>query len=137
MFLSPWIFGDCLYNGEGIFGVNAINLQMSIDTSAKRLFSTANNYTYNISLGTDSDSNPFHNTELLFNFLSTQPTQLVSSKSVLPFTDYSRYLSFSSTTTSFAYGQTTTLISNNLQLNQLPSKFIIFVRNSKTGLYEC
>ena len=130
LFISPMIFGNTLYNGEGIFGVNSLNLQLALDTTAKRFFTASANKNdgLTISLGGQNGTEPFIDPELLMNFMSVQPTQMVSSKSVLPYTDYSLYKSSSATQIALQKGSPTTLQSNNIQLNQLPSRFFIFVR---------
>ena len=129
LFLSPYIFGNTEYNQGGFVGINTMNIVANIDTSARRLFSTGNvDYTYNISLGTSSNSNPFQNTKLLMNFLSTQPTDLIPTRNVLPYYDFPRYLSLSDQQSSMVQGQTSTLNSQNIQLSQLPDYFIINVR---------
>jgi len=61
------------------------------------------------------------------NFLSTQSTDLIPSRQVLPYSDFPRYLS-SNSSSSVSAGASATLTSQNIQLNQLPDKFIICVR---------
>jgi len=128
LFLSPFIYGNPEFNCGGICGVNTMNFVMNIDATCKRLFSTANPYTYAISLGTASNANPFTNTRMLLNFLSTQPTDLIPSRNVLPFYDFPRYLSLASNNQSFAPQTSATITSQNIQLNQLPDYFFITVR---------
>jgi hypothetical protein len=127
LFLAPFIFGDPEFNASGMLGVNSLNVVANIDGAARRVFRTASNSTVEISLGTSSNSNPFNNTRMLLNFKSLQPTQIKSSKCVLPYYDYSRYLSSSNNTIMNA-GTTATLTSNQFQLNQLPDYFLIMVR---------
>jgi hypothetical protein len=127
IFLAPFIFGDPEYNASGMLGVNTLNVVANIDGSARRVFRTASQSTVEITLGTASNSNPFNNTRMLLNFKSLQPTQIKSSKCVLPYYDYSRYLSSSNNST-MTSGSTSTLTSNQFQLNQLPDYFLIMVR---------
>jgi hypothetical protein len=131
--LSPLVFGKSDLNSAGMVGINTLNMQISIDTSAKRLFSTANP-DITIALGNSSNSNPFQNTEMLLNFLSVQPTQLVPSRTVLPYMSYPRYLSTSSTAAQVNPNTSTTLNSNNIQLNQIPDAFIIMVRQPMSSM---
>ena len=126
LFLSPFIFGNPEANSGGFVGLNTLNMVMNCN-QGKRLFRTASSGTVDIQLGTSSSSNPFSDTYLLFNFLSTQPTDIVPSRNVLPFYDFPRYISSNNNTT-VASGASYTLTSNNIQLNQLPDKFIIMVR---------
>jgi hypothetical protein len=65
---------------------------------------------------------------MLVNFLSTQPTDLVSAKNVVPYMDLPRYLSLQSATGPLNAGASATFNSQNIQINQLPDYFIINVR---------
>jgi len=147
LFLSPFIFGDCEFNQQGLLGINNMNFTFNIDATCKRLFSTANTYITGISLGTQANPNGFttggaiftqnipSSPSLLFNFLSTQPSDLIETKNVVPYMDFPRYLTSSANTTSIAAQGTATLTSSNLQINQIPDLFIISVRkpmNSQT-----
>ena len=126
--LSPFIYGEPEYNKQGLVGVNAMSFVFNIDSSCKRFWSTANDWTYNVQLGTQAQQNPFTNCRLLMNFLSTQPTDLVSAKNVVPYMDLPRYLSLQSATAPLASGATAIFNSQNIQINQLPDYFIINVR---------
>lgn len=146
LFLSPFIFGDSEYNKQGFVGLNALNLVCNIDTTCRRFFSTANSgYTYAVSLGTTDKSggnpdpvppgnaNGFSNAELLMNFLTTQPTDLIAAKNIVPFHDFSRYLSRSDSSPTISPGATSKITSQNIQLNQLPDLFLIMARKPMTS----
>jgi len=128
MGLSPFIYGDAVYNKQGLVGINAMSFVFNIDSSCKRFFSTASPYTFSVSLGTQAQQNPFTNTKMLVNFLSTQPTDLISARNVVPYMDLPRYLSLQSSTGTLAPGASATYNSQNIQINQLPDYFIVSVR---------
>jgi len=142
IFCSPFIFGEPDFNKSGLAGINTINLVMNIDGSLKRVFSTmaglaTNPSAYSVSitggnstgLGTNaSNTTLFTSPQLLMNFLSTQPTQLVPSRVVTPYIDYPRYISSGTSQQPLAIGASATLNSQNIQLNQLPDYFFIVVR---------
>jgi hypothetical protein len=134
LFLSPFIFGDPEYNCGGFAGINTMNFVANIDSTCKRLFSTANigNCTYTIGLGQPlnptPNNNAFTNSRLLFNFLSTQPSDLIPVRNVCPYMDYPRYLSLSTNSPAIASGASADINSQNIQLNQLPDYFIIVAR---------
>ena len=147
LFLSPFIFGDPEYNQQGLLGINNMNFTFNIDATCKRLFSTSNPYIRTISLGTAANPNGFtagsailtqnqpSSPALLFKFLSTQPSDLIETKNVVPYMDFPRYLTSSANTSSVAAQGSATLTSSNLQINQIPDLFIINVRkpmNSQT-----
>jgi hypothetical protein len=145
--LSPFInmTPNCC---AGLVGVNNMSMVLNVDSSCKRLFSTANNtvngggngltgYISNISLGWadapnggSSQAVGFANTRLLFNFLSLQPEQYakISTKNVIGYQDYPRYLTTFASGTTFAPGETKTLTSQSLQLNQVPDLILICAR---------
>lgn len=127
--LSPFIYGDAVYNKQGLVGINAMSFVFNIDSSCKRFFSTSHSaYTYSVSLGTQAQQNPFQNTRMLINFLSTQPTDLISARNVVPYMDLPRYLSLQSSTAPMNVGTSASFNSQNIQINQLPDYFIISVR---------
>lgn len=147
LFLSPFIFGNPEYNMGGIAGVNTINFVFNIDTTAKRMMSLSSGVgagaviTLGKAYGTNTFTNPFQggNTRMLFNFLSTQASDLIPSRNVSPYMDYPRYLSQSTQNSPIgANGGTASITSQNIQLNQLPDYFIIAVRKpmSSQTIYD-
>lgn len=144
--LSPFVNCEPECNA-GIVGVNNMSMVLNVDSSCRRLFSTANNsvvggnslqgYITNIQLGfpvapngQSSQSVGFVNTRLLFNFLSLQPEQYakISTKNVVPYLDYPRYLTTFSSGTDIAPGASRTLTSQAIQLNQIPDLILITAR---------
>jgi hypothetical protein len=146
--LSPFI--NCEPSqSAGLVGVNNMSMVLNVDSSCKRLFSTAKNlvvggvglggFISNIALGWATAPNGgvyasqavgFANTRLLFNFLSLQPEQYakISTKNVVPFLDYPRYLTTFASGTSIAPGATQRLTSQSIQLNQVPDLILITAR---------
>ena len=131
--LAPFIFGKPEYNGQGIGGCNTISIVANIDSTCKRFWSTASNATsYVVALDPQT---PFSNSAMLLNFLSTQPSQLLPVKNIVPYTDYPRYLSLASGTPTIVgwtgsgnLPSSATIVSQNIQLNQIPDEFLITVR---------
>jgi len=145
--LSPFInmTPNCC---AGLVGVNNMSMVLNVDSSCKRLFSTANTtvngagngltgYISGIALGWADAPNGgasqavgFANTRLLFNFLSLQPEQYakISTKNVVPYMDYPRYLTTFASGTTINAGATQTLTSQSLQLNQVPDLILICAR---------
>jgi hypothetical protein len=140
IFLSPFIFGDPEFNQQGLLGINNMTFTFNIDATCKRLFSSANNYITSISLGIGG-GNGFTATSaiggiqqqpsspaLLFKFLSTQPSDLIESKNVVPYMDFPRYLTTAANASAIAGLGSSSLTSSNLQINQIPDLFIINIR---------
>jgi hypothetical protein len=141
LFLSPFIFGNPEFNCQGLLGINNMALTLNVDATCKRLWSTANPYITNISLGSAANPNGFTSATaiglvgqqpsqpvLLFKFLSTQPSDLIETKNIVPYMDYPRYLTSSANQSPIASLASSTIVSSNLQINQIPDLFIISIR---------
>jgi hypothetical protein len=136
-------------NSSGLLGVNTITLTCNVDSSCKRLWSTANStivannqtgYITSINLGTagapvgsgalSTSSIGFEDTYMLMEFLSLQPSQAsqLSSKCVVGYMDYPRYITPSSNLATILPAAVFSLTSQNIQLNSVPDLFIICVR---------
>lgn len=142
--LSPFIFGNPEFNQQGFLGINNMTFTFNIDATAKRVWSSANPYITNISLGSLANPNGFNyqagavggallqnapaSPQMLFKFLSSQPSDLIATKNIVPYMDFPRYLTSSANATAVAAGATTTLTSSNVQINQIPDLFIINIR---------
>lgn len=128
--LSPFVFGDCDYNKQGLVGINAMSFVFNIDSSCKRFLSCSPTPARDIvvGLGTVANPQPFENCSMLVNFMSTQPSDLIPARNVVPYHDFPRYLSLQSATGPLGAGASTTVNSQNIQINQLPDYFIICAR---------
>ena len=141
LFLSPFIFGDPEFNLQGLLGINNMTFTFNIDATCKRLFSSSTGFLTSIALGTAANPNGFTSTTqiagllnqpanpaMLLKFLSTQPSDLIETKNVVPYMDFPRYLTSSANTTAVAPQASVALTSSNLQINQIPDLFVINVR---------
>ena len=73
---------------------------------------------------------------MLLKFLSTQGSDIVKSKNVVPYTDYPRYITTNLTTMTPALGRArVSQTTQNLQLNQMPSKIIVCIRKRMGDQY--
>ena len=127
LFLSPFIFAGLNEStNQGFVGLNTLNLNINIDSSLKRFWSKLPNSaagTYTISLTSITDA------KLMLNFLTTQITDRVQSKNVIPFVDYPRYITgVTNSSTIAASGGSSSIKSQNIQLNQIPDLFVIALR---------
>ena len=146
--LSPFVDLNA-DNSSGLLGVNTITLTCNVDSSCKRLWSTANStivannqtgYITSINLGTagapvgsgalSTSSIGFEDTYMLMEFLSLQPSQAsqLSSKCVVGYMDYPRYITPASNLATILPAAGFSLTSQNIQLNSVPDLFIICVR---------
>jgi hypothetical protein len=76
----------------------------------------------------------FNNTNMLLKFLSTQPSDRLETKNVVPFMDFPRYLTNAQNNAPIASKASSKILSNNLQLNQLPDYFIICARKQMSSM---
>ena len=152
IFLSPFIFGDPEFNQQGFLGINNMTFTFNIDATCKRLWSSAvpASVVQTISLGSLEDSQGFKYQPpfavggtpamasllnasvsppaMLFKFLSSQPSDLIATKNIVPYMDFPRYLTSSANTSVITAGSTSSLVSSNLQINQMPDLFAIMIR---------
>ena len=141
LFLSPFISGDSK-NKSGLLGLNNLTFTMNLG-SANRLLSNASYIGGNPTISSVQLSNVsgIVNPTLLFTFL-TIPPQLYSKlepKNICNYTNYQPY-QFTQALALPAYVNNPipyqTLTFSNIQLNQIPSKLIIFVQNGNLGAYD-
>jgi len=140
--LSPFI--NCEPDNQaGLVGVNNMSFVLNVDNTCKRLLSTANtqilggalvpayiNPLGGVTLGSPTQAVGFANTRLLFNFLSLQPSQYakISTKNIVPYLDYPRYLTTFTNSNPIGAGLEDSITSQNIQLNQVPDLIIICAR---------
>jgi hypothetical protein len=153
IFLSPFIFGKPSHNSQGFLGINNFSLSFNIDSTLKRLWSATEKGTSTYTLtpgiapnGQTANPNLFTNSTLvglayqpstptlLLKFLSSQPSQMIKSKNVVPYMDYPRFLTGSANTGTVDAGSSATLTASNVQLNQIPDLIVINVRKPMASL---
>jgi hypothetical protein len=152
IFLSPFIWGNPEYNCQGLLGINNMAFTFNLDSTCSRVWSTSNPYITSIVLGSPNafvqqsaftlpalpagqaqtallSASSATGPRLLFKFLSTQPSDLVQTKNIVPYMDFPRYLTSSANNPNLTAGASaTTIVSSNLQINQIPDYFIITAR---------
>lgn len=159
LFMSPFIFCKNENNCAGMLGINQLNISLTLDQSAKRCIRTGHDnfkeegantvgigFTHEISLVSVSNS------KLLVRQISTQPSQLVPSKNVVPYTNIERFNTvFSQLTRPSNYVPTATnynsynfaidtnftttdYTSQTLSLSSIPDYFVVFVRKQFSDL---
>jgi hypothetical protein len=125
LLISPFVFVPPKVGGGSIHGVQVLNFTFNI-ADANRSWRAANignkwqNYNIGVQLTSVADS------QLLFNFLSGHPSDLVPSRCVLPYWEMPRYISQPGVTVNA--GASTTLTVSNQTLNQVPDSLILIVR---------
>jgi len=142
LLLSPFIFADPKSNNQAFYGVQNMNFVFNIG-DATRVWRTAN-YTNAQTLSPLGSTfisamsvQSFSQTQLLFNFLTPHPSDLMPARNSVPFYETPRFLTtpqvpfegFNPSLSSGIQQGAVTLSTSSLQLNQIPDKLIIQVRN--------
>jgi hypothetical protein len=151
LFLSPFIWGDPVKNAQGLVGINNMAFTLNIDGGLKRVFSSGSPFITGLQAGTSVNSSLFASSgaqlatstptdipTLLIKFLSTQGSDIIKAKNVVPYTDFPRYITTNTASVSpFLTGAgapvPVPLTTQNLQLNQMPSKIMVCVRKPMSG----
>ena len=132
LFLSPFLFHS-KYNKAGLLGINTFSFVFNIDAQMRRFWSSGlaktgaggNAIPYTLSL---DQANAFTNPRILLNFLTTQQTNLLPARNITPYVDYPRYITSQQNTNVINAGNSSDIVINNIQLNQIPDRFVIVVR---------
>jgi hypothetical protein len=152
IFISPFTWSAPEHNAQGFLGINNMSFNFNIDSTLSRIMCDGTGLAFPdgvggstpavkiVSSGVGSipvaggQSGLFSATNMLLKFLSTQPSDRLETKNVVPFMDFPRYLTSANNNQPLASGAITRLISNNLQLNQIPDYFIICVRKQMSAM---
>lgn len=128
LLISPFIFSDPKSNNQAFYGIQNLNMIFNINNSANNRIWRSSNAVANKACTIDS----WQSSQLLFNFLTGHPSDMLPSRNVVGFYELPRYITTVSQAfvaqTSAQNAATTRITSSNIQLNQIPDKLIIFVR---------
>ena len=141
LLISPLLFGWNNYNNQGMYGITGLNLNISIG-NAERVWRTsyqkggyafnfdgagASTITYNKVSYSNGVNLPFSTCNLLVNYISPQPDQLLPSRNVVPYLDFPWY---PTACPDIAVDGEKVVVSQNLQLQQIPDKIVCVVRRA-------
>jgi hypothetical protein len=118
--ISPFIFADPKCNNQAMYGCQNLNFVFNIG-DASRVWRSSTGYV------TGAVINQFTSSQLIFNFLTPHPSDLLPSRNCVPFYEMPRYIT-SVSPAGWTAGSVTSLKTSSLQLNQIPDKLILFVR---------
>ena len=138
LLLSPFIFANPSSNNQAFYGIQNANFVFNIG-QADRVWRTAN---YSAAatatpLGSTAITAvsvaSFTSTRLLFNFLTPHPSDLMPSRNVCPLYELPRFITSGlapATALVAGYPPTPqTYTTSSLQLNQIPDKIVVMMRN--------
>ena len=122
--VSPWTFaGDDSQGMYGLQNLSAIYNLSSGDTASCVRF--GGDLAARFTALPVVTFNGASNSQLLFQFLTPHPSDLMPSRNVVPYYEMPRYLS--TTVPAIAAGASATVISSSIQLSQIPDKLYITV----------
>jgi hypothetical protein len=126
LMLSPFIWCDPKSNNQGLYGVQTLNFVFNLG-SANRVVRLAQSANYvNGVLGANVSIASIGTAKMLMEFYTRQPSDLVSSRNVVPFAEYPRYLTPCPPIDAGAKANGVNF--QSIQLNSIPDKLIICCR---------
>jgi len=137
LFISPFTWSDPTRSAMGLVGINNFTLTLNMNSPSgavvggapqTRCFGSSSTYISSITPGVGANGTMFSEPNLLLKFLSTQPSDMIETRNVVPYSDFPRYITPASNALQILAGASGTINSQNIQINQMPSKFIISVR---------
>jgi hypothetical protein len=158
IFLSPFIYGDPDHNKQGLVGVNNMSFTFNMNTTLNRLVSYGGPVApalITLQPGVDAspagspiawaaESNMFaslvfpnanrdlnaRTCAILLRLLSSQPSDRLQTRNVVPYYDLPRYLTNATSAANIAANTVASISSQAIQLSQLPDYFIIVARKT-------
>jgi hypothetical protein len=157
LLLSPFFFANLKANNQGFYGIQNMNIVLNVGDTARVFRSivgesaswskpspsleggTQLNETTKVYAGNKEVGGAyFNNTQLLLNFLTPHPSDMLPARNIVPFYELPRYITPWSanpnplTISGLSVGElsTFTVRTQSLQLNQIPDKLIIYVRKN-------
>jgi len=139
LFLSPFISGNCK-NKAGFLGISKMNITLFFGDATRSMsnasYALQKNATTTVPTISNVSFKTYRDPIVLLHFLTVPPTlaDKLAPQNILNYTQYMSYpLSTSSSIPSKSYK---TLAFNNVQLSQIPSKILIFVKKSQQTTYD-
>jgi len=128
---SPYLFHS-RYNEAALLGVSRMNFVFTIDSQLKKFLSCG--YGNGAIVSADLDqTTPFSNPEILLNFLTTQRTNLLNPRNVIPYCNIVNQSTAAANTPIMPPGSVQDITLNNITLDQVPGKIVIVARKAMSA----
>ena len=138
LLISPFVFGSP-ENKAGFYGITNMNFQMNLSADANRAWRSVRFESGAASLRKTATVSAVANSSLTFTFLTGHPSDVLPSRNIVPYFEMPVYRTSSQNVIAgrtlrvgadgrFTIPVSTVVRSNNLQLNMIPDKLIIFCR---------
>jgi len=127
LMISPFLWSNPQSNNQGMYGVQNMTFTFNMG-DASRVWRSASGKISAVEVAEYTSS------ALIFNFLSAHPSDLMPSRNSVPYMELPRFIStpgvsLAAAADSQSLGASTTIVSNAIQLNQIPSRLFVFLRN--------
>jgi hypothetical protein len=134
LMLSPFIWCDPKSNNQGMYGVQTLNFTANLGLPNKVLRIANQNFALDANgkpvctVALADGGEGIVSAKLLMEFYTRQPSDLVSSRNVVPFAEYPRYIT-PLPVSNFASGGSSGFVNfQSIQLNSVPDKLIFCCR---------
>ena len=124
--LSPFIYADPASNNQALYGIQNLNFVFNFGDASRVWRSCPFINNTGASVVKTVAFTAIQNSKLLFNFITPHPSDVMPARNVVPFYEMPRYIT--QVTLSNAVNATSDIITNSLQLNQIPDLLYIMVR---------
>lgn len=136
--LSPFIFADSCEYEVGLFGVNNIQMVFNMKSNPSRVLRIENSGTnartvvvgQPISYNEVSSGGAFQNSKISIQFLTPSLDLPLPQKSVVPFSEFPRYITTGQSALAGAGEPTRQIQSQTIVLPQIPDMFLIYCKPS-------
>ncbi|RZL13363.1 MAG: hypothetical protein EOO89_17705 [Pedobacter sp.] len=139
LFLSPYRSGNC-NNYASFLGLNNLTITMNLGDATRVMSNASYALLADESTSSKTISNvslsAYSNAKLLLNFLTIPPVLMakIEPKNVV---NYNQYTAYNYSPSTVIAGEASSQLSfNNIQLNQIPSKILIFAKKAQQTTYD-
>lgn len=132
LMLSPFVFGSDARKAQGIYGVSQINITAQMDATGKRCFRWIGKGEVGGNKQIASVSYSQTDSYLECRFLTPHPSDLLPEVNILPYANFVNYQNVSNAR--LQVNDSTEITTNNIQLNGIPDKLFLFVRQKQSLL---
>lgn len=127
LWISPFTWANPKNGPQGMYGIQSMNLNMTLGP-ANRVWRCA---AFSPAAGTVAKTFSVfqvNNSQLLVNYLTNHSSQVIPARNVLPWYETPRFIT--GNLGALAPGATSTVRTQNIQLNSIPDSIIIYVRKA-------
>lgn len=128
LMVSPFVYGDDAEECAGIYGVSQINVNMSLDSTCKRMLRNSLIAAAPNSGAITITGVQYQNVVMECRFISPPASALLPMTNIVPYSSITNYAT--TLNQACANGASASITSSNVQLNTIPDKVFLFVKKS-------